>query len=148
MGPGQGETVPRSEEPASTDQKAETTPDQFQRPEPANQAGERVAEELVAQLTRAGWNLAAEPREVTITLSGIKRYADMKAFMETLARFPQHVQDVRQRSIKGAEATFTAMVLTGTRKLADLILSEDFPDFFLSVDKVEPNLLSVVLVPK
>jgi hypothetical protein len=120
----------------------------FQEPEPANQAGERVAEELVAQLTRAGWNLAAEPREVTITLSGIKRYADMQAFMDTLKRFPQHVQEVRQRSIRGGEATFSAMVLTGSRKLADLLLSEDFPDFFLSVDKVEEDSLSVVLVPK
>ena len=122
--------------------------DQFQQPEEANLAGEQVAEELVAQLKRAGWNLATEPRQITIVLSGIKRYSDMRAFLETLKRYPQHVQDVRQRSIKGGQATFSAMIPTSTRKLADLLLSEDFPDFFLSVESLSPEELLVTLVPK
>jgi len=122
--------------------------DQLQGPLKTDEAGERMAALLVNQLRQAGWVLAAKPTEVKIQVFGIKRFADMRYFLDALSRLPEQVQDVKQQSIRAGQATFKATLLTTTRNLADLLLAQDYPTFFVSVVEVSPEELQIKLIAK
>ena len=114
----------------------------------ASLVGRTMAAELVDQLQRAGWAVISEPQKVTVSVSGIKRFADLRSFLEAMKRMPQYVQEVRQRAIRAGRATFRATITTTPRHLADLLLAQDYPDFFVSVVKADEEGLELKLVPK
>jgi len=118
------------------------------RGEEASLVGRRMAAELVDQLQRAGWSVFSEPKKVTITVSGVKRFAELHSFMGVMERMPQYIQEVKQKAIRAGRATFEATITTTTHHLADLLLAEDYPDFFVSVVKADEEGLELKLVPK
>jgi hypothetical protein len=115
---------------------------------PAHNLGERLAQDLTDQLKLAGFGLTIQPVEVLVTVSGVKRFTDIQAVMETLRRMPQQVQEVKQQAIRAGQATFQVKLLSTTRQLADLLLAEDYPTFFINVIKVTAEELHLALVAK
>lgn len=123
-------------------------PEVWPPPVPAQEAGTRLADLLAQRLEAAGWVLPVKPRQVTITLDGVKRYIDLKFFLDTLAALPEQVQEVKQQAIQAGRAKFTARLMTTPDKLADLLQTRDYPTFFIEVVKVDQNALDLRLAPK
>jgi len=114
----------------------------------AVEAGERLAGLLVNDLKLAGWALASNPIPAQIQVDGIKRYADLKVFLDALARLPELIQDVKQQSIRAGQAWFDVKLLTTAQRLADLLVAQDYPTFFVSPLEVEPNRIRLKLIQK
>jgi len=114
----------------------------------AVEAGERLAGLLLNDLKLAGWALASNPIPAQIQVDGIKRYADLKVFLDALARLPDLVQDVKQQSIRAGQAWFDVKLLTTAQRLADLLVGQDYPTFFVSPLEVEPNRIRLKLIQK
>jgi len=68
--------------------------------------------------------------------------------MGVMERMPQYIQEVKQTAIRAGRATFAVTITTTTHHLADLLLAEDYPDFFVSVERADEKGLELKLVPK
>ncbi len=115
---------------------------------PPREAGSRLAVLLTDGLKASGWVLTAKPTLIQIQVEGIKRYLDLKFFLQALARFPDQIQDVKQHSIQAGKAVFSAKLLTTAQDLADLLVSQDYPTFFVSVVQVAAQTIQIKLIPK
>lgn len=142
------ESQPQPEQPARPEVADQTGPSATATDAEARKVAESAAIQLIAQLKASGWGLTIEPVDIRIVVSGIKRFADMRAVITALKSLPQQVQEVRQRAIKAGQATFKAKILTTPRRLADVLLAEDFRTFFISVTKVDAEELQITLIPK
>jgi len=117
-------------------------------PMEAGEAGQRLATLLVYGLREAGLVLSAKPRAIEIRVQGIRRYRDLKVFLDTLSRFPDLIREVRQQSIRAGQATFTATALTTLQDLAEAIAVQDFPTFSVGEVLVDAQTIQIELVAK
>jgi len=114
----------------------------------AEEAGERMAALLINELKLTGWVMSVKPTDVQIQVEGVKHYLDLRFFLDALARIPDQIQDVRQQSIQAGRATFSAKLLTTTQNLANLLVGQDYPNFFVSIVEVSPQALHIKLIQR
>ena len=126
----------------------ELSPQPVMPPMEAGEAGQRLATLLVYGLREAGLVLSAKPRAIEIRVQGIRRYRDLKVFLDTLSRFPDLIREVRQQSIRAGQATFTATALTTLQDLAEVVAVQDFPTFSVGEVLVDAQTIQIELVTK
>ena len=92
--------------------------------------------------------LADQPMDLEILIEGIKRYIDLQFFLKELAKFPDQLRNIRQRSVQAGKAVFKAQLIGTTEDLANALTQQDYPTFFVTVVQLGPTSLHLKLTPK